>query len=285
VTGPTPAHISIGFVYDAVYYSAANFDQSFGQAGTEITAIRARQEIISWKRIDIDIDIGVRSITKGLIAEGWTLSAHHSIDLGNIGTLHKGDGTLLKNNVTIIDTIAGRGPGGFGGGGFSGDGGPATEAEIYFTSGVVVDAEGNVYFGDAGNNRVRKVDTNGIITTVAGNGWSGYCCDGGPATQAQLGPRDLAVDAAGNLYISDYENRRVRKVDKNGIITTVAGKGIGFVTDGDGLPATQVYIHYPDGVAVDSEGNLYFAEPYRHIIRKVDTRGIIIRSGQQNIWI
>ena len=110
--------------------------------------------------------------------------------------------------------------------GYSGDGGAATNAGLNYPSGVAVDAAGNLYIADSDNKRIRKVDTNGIITTVAGNGSAGYSGDGGAATNARLYyPTGVAVDASGNLYIADTENNRIRKVDTNGIITTVAGKG------------------------------------------------------------
>ncbi|MEU1409926.1 Teneurin-2, partial [Streptomyces sp. NPDC005728] len=118
--------------------------------------------------------------------------------------------------------------------GFAGDGGPATATKLSLPRGLAMDGEGNVYVADFSNDRVRKVTPNGIITTVAGNGECGFAGDGGPATATQLNrPTDVAVDAAGNLYIADYLNDRVRKVTPNGIITTVAGNGqAGYVSDG-----------------------------------------------------
>ena len=177
----------------------------------------------------------------------------------------------------VIDTVAGDGTYGYGG-----DDGPATQAQLGNPSEVAVDAAGNVYIAEPQNHRVRKVDVNGVITTVAGNGTSGYSGDGGPATQAELkGPRTLAVDAAGNLYIgtggffffSNGDNR-VRKVDVNGIITTVAGNG-NFGSNGDGGPATQGPLAFVGGLDVDAVGNLYIAELFGERIRKVDVNGII----------
>ena len=129
------------------------------------------------------------------------------------------NGTNLPNN--IITTVAGNGSLGF-----SGDGGAATNAKLYVPSGVALDAFGNLYIADTDNNRIRKVDTNGIITTVAGKTGGGYSGDGGAATNASLSyPFGVALDAAGNLYIADQNNNRIRKVDTNGIISTVAGNG------------------------------------------------------------
>ena len=121
-----------------------------------------------------------------------------------------------------------------------------------------MDSAGNLYIADTDNNRIRKV-SNGVITTVAGNGTQGFSGDNGPATSAQLnGPDGVAVDSAGNLYIADTDNNRIRKVS-NGVITTVAGNGTsGF--SGDNGPATSAQLDDPYGVAVDSAGNLYIAD-------------------------
>ena len=121
--------------------------------------------------------------------------------------------------------------------GFSGDGGPAVSAQLdmkHFTGGVAVDMAGNVYIADTGNHRVRKIDTNGIVSTAAGNGAPGLSGDGGAATNASLfAPTGLGLDAAGILYIIDTGNQRIRRVGLDGIITTVAGNGArGFSGDG-----------------------------------------------------
>jgi hypothetical protein len=180
----------------------------------------------------------------------------------------------------IITTVAGNG-----GAGFSGDGGPATSATFVYPLGVAVDAFGNLFIGDSGNNRVRKVSPSGIITTVAGNGTGGqnngaFSGDGGPATSAALNfPGGVAVDASGNLFIADINNNRIRKVSASGIITTVAGSGaVGFLSggfSGDGGPATAALLASPFGVAVDASGNLFIADSNNDRIRKVSASGII----------
>jgi sugar lactone lactonase YvrE len=169
----------------------------------------------------------------------------------------------------IITTVAGNGSHGYGG-----DGGPATQAMLA-PAGIATDASGNLYIADGGNGRVRKVDTKGIIMTVAGNGSYGYGGDGGPATEAMLGPVSIAIDASGNLYIADIDNHRVRMVGTNGIITTVAGGGNPLVGLGDGGPAIEAKLRYPNGVAVDASGNLYIADTGNYLIRKVDLNGVI----------
>jgi len=267
VSGSAAAHVKAGFVYDAVYLAPGNLEMAFAQAGGDATGIPARQEVICWKRDTLRVG-GARAIS---IAEGWTISTNHYLSPMEPGRLYKGNGTISTNNTgSIINTVAGTGNYGSGG-----DGGPATEAEIVFPHGVATDAAGNLYIADSWNHRVRKVNTNGIITTVAGNGICGYSGDDGLATRAQLDiPWDIATDAAGNLYIADYHNHCIRKVDINGIITTVAGNGTpGY--SGDQGPAAEAQLNMPIDLAVDIAGNLYIADNDNNRIRKVDTNGII----------
>ena len=161
-----------------------------------------------------------------------------------------------------------------------GDGGPATEARLLEPAGLAI-VDGTIYITDTGNNRIRKVDTDGIITTFAGSGERGDAGDDGPALEAQFnGPSLVAVDSEGNVYISDRLNYRVRKVDTNGIITNFAGSGErGPFEDqtaiGDGGPATEARLILPTGLAFDAAGNLYITDPGNHRIRKVDTQGRI----------
>ncbi len=184
------------------------------------------------------------------------------------------NGTNLPSGV--ITTVAGNGWGaGTGYGGYSGDGGAATNAELNNPEGVAMDATGNLFIADQLNGRIRKVGTNGTITTVAGNGTNAYSGDGGAATNAELTfPSGVAVDATGNLFIADDNNCRIRKVGTNGIIITVAGNGT-YGYSGDGDAATNARLWYPSGVAVDATGNLFIADSEDMRIRKVGTNGII----------
>jgi sugar lactone lactonase YvrE len=170
----------------------------------------------------------------------------------------------------LITTAAGTGKAGF-----TGEGGPATAARLEAPAHVAVDAAGNLFIAERGNHRVRKVGVDGIITTVAGTDEAGFSGDNGPATAAQLdAPHGMAVDAAGNLFVADSKTHRVRKVSPDGIITTVAGTGEeGF--SGDGGPATQAKLNRPEGLAVDTAGNLFIADLLNHRIRKVTPDGII----------
>ena len=163
-----------------------------------------------------------------------------------------------------ITTFAGTGKPGF-----SGDGGPATSAQLRTPDGVAVDGKGNVYIADSEDQRVRKVSPGGTITTIAGTGEWGFSGDGGPATSARLyNPYGVAVDRKGNVYIADNGNNRVRRVSPGGTITTFAGTGKeGF--SGDGGPATSARLYLPAGVAVDRKGNVYIADKYNYRVRKV----------------
>ena len=195
------------------------------------------------------------------------------------GNLFIADGLnhrIRKVNMStgIISSIAGNGVGGF-----AGDGGQATSASLNYPGHITFDLDGNMFISDVENRRVRKVDINGIITTVAGNGTFGYSGDGGIAINAEINsPHGLVTDAFGNLYISDAGNGRVRKLNKmTGIITTIAGNGT-FTYSGDEIPATSAEVT-PQGLAFDKYGNLYIADAegitVGNRIRMVDTYGNI----------
>lgn len=179
-------------------------------------------------------------------------------------------GVSFASYSQIINTIAGNGAIGF-----SGDGGPATAAEIYDANRVHVDGSGNVYIADYRNERIRTVNTSGIIQTFAGNGTVGYSGDGGPATAAELSfPAGVTTDGFGNVYIADQGNCCVRKINTSGTISTFAGNGsCGY--SGDGGPATAAEINQPYGVTIDISGNIYIADYFNARIRKINTSGII----------
>lgn len=224
--------------------------------------------------------------------------------IGNVYISDAGNNRIRKvfANGTVV-TIAGTGPGGF-----KGDGGPATSAELDHPQQVAVDTSGNIYISDFYNNRVRKVFTNGTISTIAtninavgivldtsgnilvddltghvirkifpnntvttfaGNGVSIYGGDGGPATSASLvAPHGIAIDTYGNVFIADIGNNRVRKVFTNGTITTFAGTGTGGY-NGDNIAATSAEIHSPTSLAIDTFGNVYIGDIGNHRVRVV----------------
>ena len=247
---------------------------------------------------------------------------------GNLYIADSGNQRIRKIDSTgTITTIAGTGECCFVS---TDDGGPAAAARLAFPYGVAVDSAGNLYIADSSNDRIRKVDSTGTITTIAGTGELGFSGDGGPAVEAELyypygvavdsagnlyiadsgnrspqgrfdgddhhdrghrkirvsgdggpaveaelrTPRSVAVDSAGNVYIADVRDRRIRKVDSTGTITTIAGTGrSGF--SGDGGPAVEAELRSPDGVAVDSAGNVYIADSRTQRIRKIDSTGTI----------
>jgi trimeric autotransporter adhesin len=191
----------------------------------------------------------------------------------NIYISDGGNNRIRKvNSSGIITTIAGTGSNGF-----SGDGGQATSAQISSPQAITMDASGNIYFADAGNDRIRKIALSGIITTVAGNGkkYSANYGDGGPATADTVDihlPQDIVIDKDGNLIIADWAHHRIRKVNATtGLISTIAG--IGLHSSGDGGLAKNANVPYPTGLAIDANGNIFIASENR--IRKINTAGII----------
>src|SRR5580700_3153472 len=159
--------------------------------------------------------------------------------------------------------------------GSSGDGGPASSAQLNIPYGIWEDPDGNVFIGTRGDNRIRKVANDGTISTYAGNGTAGYSGDGGPATQAMLaGINGLYGDPYGNIYVSDSIHAVVRKIDTTGKITTIAGTGIpGY--SGDGGPATSAQLFRPNGIGIDANRNIYIGDDSVNAVRKIDTNGVI----------
>ena len=202
---------------------------------------------------------------------------------GNIYVADRGANVIRKISGGSITTVAGTGAAGY-----TGDGGPASAAQLNGPTGLALDSSGNLYVADTANNVVRKIAPGGNISTFAGNGNQGYSGDGGPAVGASLNqPQGVASDKAGNFYIADTLNNRVRRVASNGQITTVAGDGLanysgdnvggtGIVAStGDNGPATQTSIVLPTDVAADASGNLYISDFGNSRIRMVSTAGII----------
>jgi hypothetical protein len=217
---------------------------------------------------------GTTGLGDGGAATSAQLSSPSSVALDNAGNLYIADTAQHRVRKVapdgIITTVAGGGTAGY-----SGDGGPAVTAKLNSPAGVAVDASGNIFIADTSNNRVRKVTTDGTITTVAGNGIGGYFGDGGPAIYSPLKfPRAVALDAAGNLYIADTTNNRIRKVSADGLIHGVAGSAsAGYQGDGGG--ATSASLWGPCGIVLDGAGNLYIADTTNERIRKVTPAGLI----------
>ena len=186
---------------------------------------------------------------------------------GNLYIADSVDSRVRKVDAAgIITTVAGTGSYGFGG-----DGGRAANALLALPQGLAVDGSGNLYIADSGNQRVRKVDAAGIITTVAGTGDYGFGGDGGPAANALLNePQGLAVDGSGNLYIADSGNERVRRVDPSGTITTIAGSlGSNRMGSGDCGPASAARLGPPADITLDGSGRIVIATPLSHTVRRL----------------
>ena len=232
--------MTVEFIYDAVYLSPENLEMAFAQAGGDATGIPARQEATSLKRDTLRVGGAISSI-----AEGWTLSAHHYMNSMATSSLLKGDGTTIRNYAHIIETVAGNGTEGY-----SGDGGSADRAKLRYPHGVTIDESGSIYIADTYNHCIRKVDTSGIITTVAGDGTQGYSGDSGPADQAKLRyPDGVAVGGSGDLYIAGHDNHRIRKVGYSSALagTMTAGdipfaesNGLGHIMSSAGRHKTTI---------------------------------------------
>jgi uncharacterized protein (TIGR03437 family) len=212
----------------------------------------------------IDPAGNLSTVASGLL----TPSAVATDAAGNVYIADTGNGRVRKLTPAGENTIVA----GTALPGSAGDGGPATSASLFLPGGLAVDAAGNLFIADVGNNKIRKVTPAGVISTVAGTGTKGFSGDGGPAPAATLNllgtHAGLAVDSAGNLFIPDTANNRIRRVDSAGLISTVAGNGIaGF--SGDGSPATTAGLNNPTAVALDAAGNLYIADSLNRRIRKV----------------
>jgi hypothetical protein len=210
------------------------------------------------------------TLAAAAIAPGYSLSAPVSAQY-----------LIGSSPTSLIYAVAGNGSFGY-----SGDGGPALVADLNAPTASLLDSSGNLYILDSGNNVVRKVAAStGVITTIAGNGTSGYSGDNGPATSAQLNyPTGFVLDGQGNLYIADSGNNVVRKIAAaTGVITTVAGNGTGGYT-GDNGPAASAELYYPASVSVDSAGNLFIADTSNDVIRKVNVDGgtisTVVGNGQ-----
>ncbi len=334
VYGKQPVIARVGYVYDAVYMTPAQLDQSFAiLSGVPITGIRARQEITLWQEMHLTVGtLDARGVGLG----GWTFDVHHLYDPRET-TLYLGNGDKRSNQIpSSLDahSFAGTGVRGFNGDGLPsfqtqlqypealavppdnsaglyladsspqigqsrirtfgdatttvvgggncgspdcGDGGPATQAQL--------SAALDVFAGSSLTNlsilyiatgeRIRHVDSAGIITTVAGTGVAGYSGDNGPATQAQLrGAHGVVLSPDGSFYIADTGNHCIRRVSPTGIITTIAGTGTaGF--GGDGGPAGQAQLNNPVRVAIGPDESIYLTDTGNHRIRRVGPDGII----------
>jgi RHS repeat-associated protein len=271
--GRQPVVIRIGYTYHAFYSYVPRF--GYNGNGIPITGNRARQTVTLWQELtrwyvqQISVNFW-DTRTQGL--GGWSLTPHHAYDpVGKVLYLGNGERRSAEAIGPVIATMAGNG-----GISDSGDGGPALQAGLNDPTDVLVAPDGSFFIAEGMGRRVRRVDPNGNIATVAGGGNPpDGLGDGGPATQAQLSwVYNIALGPDGSLYVSDTDHYRVRRVGPDGIITTVAGNGTPG-NSGDGGPATEARLTGPAGIFWGPDGSLYISDWDNHNVRRVGPDGII----------
>jgi len=266
--GGPATHASLQFPQGVAVDAAGNvyFSDGWNHRIRKVTTDGLIRTIAGTGNYAFGGDNGIGTSASVAIPQGVAVDS-----VGNVYIADMGNSRVRRVTPTgIITTIAGTGNFAF-----SGDGGRATSAAIGEVRSVAVDPAGNVYLSDSRNHRIRKIDTSGIITTIAGIGSAGFSGDGGAAVRANLnGPRGLSLDAAGNLYFADYSNNRIRLVSRTGNISTLAGSWL-FSFTGDGGPATEALLANPSGTVVDPEGNILIADTENRRIRVISTSGKI----------
>jgi RHS repeat-associated protein len=276
------ARVMLDYLYRMIYVAPYQGGRAFGRlltdgAGPIIGATSTEPVRISreWTRPLSNVPVLLAQAELG----GWSLDIHHAYDPSS-RTLWLGDGMSesAQDVSHVITTVAG---GGSGSG--TGDGEPATAANLVAPADAVVGPDGALYIADRGYQRVRRVDANGVITTVAGTGAAGFSGDGGPAALAQLhDPAGLAFGPDGSLYIADSLNHRIRRLDRSGMISTVAGTGTPGFNESEGA-ATLMQLSTPTGLAAGPGGELYIADSGNHLIRQITPDGrLIIVAGNRS---
>ncbi len=287
VQGRQEAKVRIGYVYAVVYTTPSKVRQSFARIGRgPISAGRRQADITLWK--EYSKSLGAKKSLGAWYPVGVGLG-HFSLNIHHVYNpmtqiLYQGNGKQRRASTTtnaVINTVAGNGIWDF-----SGDSGLATEASLHYPNRIAFGPDGRLYIADSDNDRIRRVDGDGIINTVAGNGNWGFSGDGDLATEASLSsPIGIAFGPDGSLYIADSWNHRIRRVDVDGIINTVAGGDGYWDFSGDGGLATEAYLYYPRDIAFGPDGSLYIADTYNHRIRRVNVDGIINTvAGSDEDW-
>ncbi|MBS1796125.1 MAG: carboxypeptidase regulatory-like domain-containing protein [Acidobacteria bacterium] len=272
VQGPQTAYVKVVHLYPIGYVLTDEFGQT--GSGTGSTFVRTGAGITTR---DFEVEIG--HLDRGQMGlGGWSLNVHHTYDPVT-QTLYQGDGRERHASTvsSVVNTTAGTGVSGFGG-----DGGPAANASFFEPSDVAFAPDGSYYIADRLNNRIRRVDRSGIISTVAGDGTefcdpTAACGDGGPAVAAQLSnPVGLAVAPDGSVLVADTNRHRIRRIGTDGLITTIAGTGDtceATAACGDGGPAAAASLNQPNYIHLAPDGSLYIADRGSHRVRKLGTNG------------
>jgi uncharacterized repeat protein (TIGR02059 family) len=278
--GTTPVKVSIGYVYKAVYQNPPPTENVFGGYGIEEfewVPSRGGLTVTAWQQW-----AGTLSYWDSLPAGigGWSLDVHHAY-VPNSGVLYMGDGSKIDAGVSqnIISTVAGSAlvdadEDGYLDGAYSGDNGLASLAELNRPFDVTVGPDGSLFIADGWNNRIRKIDTQGIITTIAGNP-IGNELDNGPAKMIRIGaPLSIALGPDGSVYFAENARHRIRRVDPDGFISVVAGTG-SYGLSGDGGLASEAQLNNPGDLTVAADGSIYIADTNNHRIRRIDPNGYI----------
>ncbi len=215
----------------------------------------------------------------GIAATSAMLYSPHAVKVDDTGNVYIGDRHNFRlrkvDTFGVISTICGTGVGGF-----SGDGGPAVAAQTNGLMAIALDTSGNIFFSDTV--RIRKIATDGTITTVAGNGILALTGDGGPATAASIRPAAIFVDKTGVLYIADGTNDRIRKVGVDGVISTIAGTGMAG-NSGDWGPALSAALCAPNGVAVNNDGDIYFSNVCSARVKMITNKDLASVRSEANV--
>ena len=276
--GTTSAHIRVDYFYDLVYLASGDFARSFGMVSQSGASIGSSGRSNGRSTIAIsrswEADLGLPYDARRMGFGAWGLSNYHYYSQRD-KTIYFGTGDRKRINDRISDrqviSLAGRNGNGLGANQIQ-----ASETYLNNPVDVVVAPDGSVYIADTGNHMIRRVTPDGVIHRVAGTGYSGYSGDGGPARNARLSsPSSIAIGEDGSVYISDRGNRRIRKINPQGIIETIAGNGSGSF-NGDGLPARNTSIGSPEGIFIAADGSIYFADRGNQRIRQIRADGTIV---------
>ncbi|TAN69205.1 MAG: PASTA domain-containing protein, partial [Magnetospirillum sp.] len=272
------ATVNIGYTYDSAYYPADSGEYAFGRLSSATASTpSSREPLTLWQEQRLPLEAAPASAAQGL--GGWSLEPVHHYDptAKKLAFGNGDDQSSPSNTPDEIETAAGIGVAGS-----AGDGGDAEAAELNHPQDIALGPDGSYYLVENSGHRVRRVEVDGTIRTVAGTGEPGYGGDGGPATQAQFKtPKSIALGPDGSLYIADYGNHRVRRIDPDGNIDTVAGNGNASGLLGDNGPATSATLGLPRGVAVGPDGTLYISQATfggtatSNRVRRVDPNGTI----------